>query len=198
MRSSFGPSSFRWMSDSISVAGTPRTDVSFSGAQVCGFSTLPALAVSWPLQVVRTTSAGKTSKTLIAPRVTGRTIARSSWASESLTEKRHPTAHLRRNVGQPSANFSRLSLLRDDLCLWQRSVRDRTLFAEHFLYEFRPPVDLRLAGLVLLEGLPRPLVNLLSSFDRLIAGDSFPLERASSDLCVKDLVRPVVIVKMRG
>src|SRR5438094_2584737 len=118
MRSSFGPSSFRWMSDSISVAGTPRTDVSFSGAQVCGFSTLPALAVSWPLQVVRTKSAGETSKTLIAARLTGRTIFRSSWASDSLTEKRHPT-HLRRNVGQPDAHFSRLSLLRDDLCLWQ-------------------------------------------------------------------------------
>src|SRR2546423_7610948 len=54
MRSSFGPASCFWIEDSISVAGTPLTDVSCAGAHVCGFSTLPALAVSCPRHPART------------------------------------------------------------------------------------------------------------------------------------------------
>src|SRR5437588_234830 len=40
------PASFVFICASISVADTPLTEVSFSGAQVCGFSGLPARAAS--------------------------------------------------------------------------------------------------------------------------------------------------------
>ena len=89
-------------------------------------------------------------------------------------------------------------LLSNNPRLGQGFICHRALLAENFFHELGPPVDLRLARFVLLEGLPGLLVNLLSLFYRFIAVDSFPLECVSSDLRVKDFVRPVVIVKVRG
>src|SRR5437870_11905667 len=90
------------------------------------------------------------------------------------------------------------SLLPNNPRLGQGFIRHRAFLAENLFHEPGPPIDLRLAGLVLLERLPRSLVNLLPLCYRLIARNSFPLERASPDLRVKDFVRPIVIVKMRG
>src|SRR5438270_3865062 len=58
------PASFLFITASISVAGTPSTEVSFSGAQVRGFSVLPARAVSPALHPARRAAATRRDSVL--------------------------------------------------------------------------------------------------------------------------------------
>ena len=75
-------------------------------------------------------------------------------------------------------------------------IRDGALFTKHSLHEIRPPIDLRLAGFVLLESFPRPFVDLLSSPDCFVARDSLALESATPDPGMQNLVGPVVIMEV--